>query len=408
MAIIKRYTKKNGQKKVCYQAEVYIKGIRLQCKTFKQRTEACIWHDKEKETLLRNPSERKSKNLFFSDCFKMYLKEAFPLTRITTQQPFEARFRYFTEGPLFHVRMEDFKAQSVHIWINWLKNHPTAKNKKRKSFIQELRILSLILNWYRNFADEDFVVPITKKHKQLCYYKPIPQRPPDYFIRPDDAQRWIKWLRENKKNPAYWKLAAFMLLTGTRVSEACGMCWDAVNLEEGTARIIRRIWWDRVTKRPNVEEVTKTSASIRLLHLPDELIAVLKEMKEENGEEGLLFRNMNGGPMSYTRIPTCFNQGFKALGLAWRSTHILRHTYATMALYATRDISAVQASLGHTSSHMTEKYAKVIALLSRKTAEKTAKVFNLFGSSSENHGENHGEIGSEDKSPREIRHLQNK
>ena len=79
-----------------------------------------------------------------------------------------------------------------------------------------------------------------------------------------------------------------------------------------------------------------------------------------------------------------------------------------MALYATRDISAVQASLGHTSSHMTEKYAKVIALLSRKTAEKTAKVFNLFGSFSENHGENHGEIGSEDKSPREIRHLQNK
>ena len=34
-----------------------------------------------------------------------------------------------------------------------------------------------------------------------------------------------------------------------------------------------------------------------------------------------------------------------------------------MALIATKDLSSVQASLGHTSSRMTEKYAKVVALL---------------------------------------------
>ena len=34
---------------------------------------------------------------------------------------------------------------------------------------------------------------------------------------------------------------------------------------------------------------------------------------------------------------------------------------------------------------MTEKYAKVIALLNRETAEKTTKAFNLFGSSFKNH-----------------------
>ena len=54
-----------------------------------------------------------------------------------------------------------------------------------------------------------------------------------------------------------------------------------------------------------------------------------------------------------------------------------------MALIAMRDISSVQASLGHTSSRMTEKYAKVVALLNRGTAEKTTKAFNLFGSERE-------------------------
>ena len=60
------------------------------------------------------------------------------------------------------------------------------------------------------------------------------------------------------------------------------------------------------------------------------------------------------------------------------NSHILRHSYATAALMATKDLSSVQASLGHTSSHMTEKYAKVVALLDRKTAQKTAKFFDIF------------------------------
>lgn len=404
MSITKRYY--NKRNKPCYQAQIYIKGVRVKSKTFEKKTEACRWHAKEKEKLLKNHLKlKRHKEIFFADCFKRYLKEAFPLIHISTRQSFEGRFRYFTEGPLFHFKMKGFNAQSIHTWINWLKQHPTAKNKKRKSFLQELKILSVILNWYRNFVNEDFNIPITKKHRQLCHYKPVIPRPPDYFIRPNDAKNWVQWLRDNKVNPAYWRLAAFMLLTGTRVSEACGMCWDAVDLEEGTARTIRRIRWDQKTKQPHLEDAGKTSASIRLLHLPNELIEILKQMKQEDGSKGLLFKNLNGHPLSYTRIPLCFNQAFKALGLPWRSTHICRHTYATIALYATRDISAVQASLGHTSSQMTERYAKVIALLSRTTAEKTARAFNLFGHYSENHSENHSRIESEAEIPRDINSL---
>lgn len=48
-----------------------------------------------------------------------------------------------------------------------------------------------------------------------------------------------------------------------------------------------------------------------------------------------------------------------------------------MALFATRDLSSVQASLGHKSRDITEKYAKAVALLSSGTAEKTASVFDL-------------------------------
>ena len=380
MAIIKRYIKKNGQRKVCYQAQIYIRGIRLQCKTFKNKTTACVWHDKQKEILLKNPSDynQEKQTVFFSECFERYMKEAFTLLGRSTQQGYETRSRYLTKGPLPHLRMEHLNARCIYNWMNWLKKHPTAKNKGRKNFVGELKFLSAVLNWYRNFVDEDFNVPITKKHRQLCHYKPVPPKRPDYFARPEELRAWIKWLKENRNNPVYWRLASFMLLTGARVGEACGMLWSAVDLEQKTARVVRRIRWDQQTKRPHLEETTKSSASVRPLILSDELMTILKEMKKESNGQELLFTDSKGEALRYNAIQASFNAGFQALNLPWRSTHILRHSYATMALIATRDLSSVQASLGHTDMKVTQQYAKVIALLSRDTAEKTTKAFNLF------------------------------
>ena len=47
-----------------------------------------------------------------------------------------------------------------------------------------------------------------------------------------------------------------------------------------------------------------------------------------------------------------------------------------MALMATRDLGAVQASLGHGSQKITEGYAKNVALLESGTAEKTASLLH--------------------------------
>ena len=400
MAIIKRYIKKNGIKKVCYQAQIYVRGHCLKSKTFKNKTEACIWHDREKERLLKNPSEYYEEEpcLFFSDCFERYIKEAFPLLKKSTQQSYGTRFEYFRKSPLSMVRMDELNAKCIHHWINWLKKHQTAKNKNRNSFQHELKFLSVVLNWYRNFVDEDFNVPITKQHRQLCHYKPVSPKRPDYYARPEELRAWLRWLKEHRSNPVYWRLATFMLLTGARVGEACGMLWDAIDLEQGIARVLRRIRWDQRTKRPCLEETTKTDTSTRLLLLSNELVSLLKQMKEEKGDKGLLFTDAGGEALKYNAIQSSFNAGFKALNLSWRSTHILRHSYATMALIATRDISAVQASLGHTEAKMTQRYAKVVALLDKSTAEKTTQAFNLFGDFSKKHSENHSVIKFEKKS----------
>ena len=116
-----------------------------------------------------------------------------------------------------------------------------------------------------------------------------------------------------------------------------------------------------------------------MLLLSDELLEVLQGMKEESQDKlGLIFTDLKGEALKYNAIQSSFNSGFTALKLPWRSTHILRHSYATAALQVTNSLSAVQATLGHTSSRMTEKYAKAIALLDREVAEKTTKFFDIF------------------------------
>ena len=381
MSITKRFYKENGNKKTCYQAQVYVRGVRLKTRTFKTKREAFIWHDREKIILEGDPSEIKRENSshLFSDCINLYKKEVISSLQSPTQQSYRQVFRFFADSPLYDVKMEHLNAKHIHVWISWLKQQPTKDTSFRKSFRNELKFLTAILNWYKNFVNEDFNVPITKQHRLSCYYKAIPPRRPDYYMKPADARSWIEFMKNNGESPVYWRLATFMLLTGVRVSEACGMCWDAVDLGEGIVQIIRIIRWDTRSAHPYLVEKTKTPASVRLIKLPEELVGMLKRMRVEGGGKGLVFTKNGSEALNYGTIKSVFNRGFKALKLPWRSTHILRHTYATMALVATKDLSSVQASLGHRSSRITERYAKVVASLNRDTAQKTSEIFNLSG-----------------------------
>ena len=258
-------------------------------------------------------------------------------------------------------------------WIQWLKQQPTAKNVYRKSFIKELKMLQVILNWHKNFVDENFYMPITKKHWRMCFFKDNPPRKPDYYMRPTDVQRWIQWLKNHRKNEVYWQLAIFQLSTGVRVGEACGLRWSEIDLERRTARIVRRVRWDRINKKPFLEDVAKTNGSARLIMLPKGLINILEEM-QSFAKSDLVFANTKGDLLKYNAIQGNYNAGFRALRLPWRSTHICRHTYATLSLIAGNSLSAVQASLGHTEQRTTQRYAKVIAALNHGTNERTFSV----------------------------------
>ena len=371
MAIIKRQYKTKKQQKpiIYYQAEVFVKGVRVAVRNFSTKRSAIFWHEKEKEKLTFNPLKLNDRMLF-KDCVAKYWADIQTRLLPSTTQGYKSRLVYLYKGPLANIKMAELKGIKIVEWLSWLKQQPTAKNKGRKSFVKDLDFLKAILNWYKNFLNEDFNVPVTKKHREMCFFKPSAPRRPDYYIKPESVEKWVKWLKEYRSNPVYWRLAVFMLSTGARVSEACGLKWEEIDLEKGAARIIRRVRWDHFTRRPFLEEVTKTAGSARLIMLAEKLKSILQELKNESKNE-LVFTDSKGGLLKYNAIQSAFNAGFKALNLPWRSTHICRHTYATIALMATKNISAVQASLGHTEIRTTQRYAKTVALLNHEVGEKT-------------------------------------
>ena len=371
MAITKRQyrTKKQQKPIIYYQAEVFIKGARVAVRNFSIRREAILWHEEQRHKFSSSPTSLNDQ-MKLKDCIDEFCKDIKTRIMKSTFQKYECQLIYLYSSPLAEVKMSELKGMKIVEWLNWLKKHPTIKNKGRKSFIHELKLLSNVLNWYRNFLNEDFNVPITKKHKLMCVFKKNKTRRPDYFIKPEDAGKWVEWLKTHKSNPVYWRLAVFMLSTGARVSEACGLKWEEVDLERGIARIVRRVCWDHFTRRPELEEVTKTIQSSRFLMLPEKLKNILREMKQEAMND-LVFTDSKAELLKYNAIQSAFNSGFMALKLPWRSTHICRHTYATVALMTTKNLSAVQASLGHTEIRMTQRYAKAVALLSPEMGEKT-------------------------------------
>lgn len=377
MAVTKRVRSNNGKKTIQYRAQVYVDGIRVADQTFDTRGAAMAWHEEEKEKRRNGPYQKVvSAEVTFGEVLARFKAERVSQMEFSTQQARMIRCVYLENCPLTNLKMAWVNGRAVDAWIAWLLKHESAKNKKRTSFRAELMLLSTLLHWYRNYVDCDYVVPLTKRHREMVRYRKVQPRRPDYYARPEQVRAWIGWLKEHRY-PVYYRLASFLMLTGARVGEAAGMKWSEVDLDQGIARVVRVVSWDQTNKHPSLAERTKTDGSVRILMLPPVLISLLREMREETPEATMVFMNRKGDLLKYNAIQSAFNGGFVALGLPWRSTHICRHTYATLAMMATRDIGSVQASLGHKSQAMTQRYAKTIALLQSQTAEKTAALMNL-------------------------------
>ncbi|HTS82762.1 MAG TPA: tyrosine recombinase XerC [Myxococcaceae bacterium] len=148
--------------------------------------------------------------------------------------------------------------------------------------------------------------------------------------------------------------ALFELLygSGLRVSEACGLDVDDLDLRSRTVRVFGKGRKERLCPmNPGC-----VSALRRWLERRGELLA-----KAAPGQDpSALFLNHRGGRLTSRSVARHLDRTVLQLALQRRvSPHALRHSFATHLLAGGADVRVIQELLGHASLSTTQRYTQV-------------------------------------------------
>jgi integrase len=190
-------------------------------------------------------------------------------------------------------------------------------------------------------------------------------------LTPTDLARVVEVL------PERWRAFA---LTGAyssvRWSELCALKRDDLDLEARTLRVDEKV----VEVRGSFEwGFPKTPRSRRVVDLPELLARPLAEHllrypplrdQDDASLERLVFYGERGGPVRRHVFRKVWSAACQAAQVPYVRPEWLRHTGASIAYAATRDMKAVAARLGHTSTRMMDTvYVEVYPQVSRQVAD---------------------------------------
>ena len=155
----------------------------------------------------------------------------------------------------------------------------------------------------------------------------------------------------------------FMLLTGVRLGEMCGIRWDDIDFEKKIVHIRRnRLYCSSIGV---YEKVPKTKTSIRDIPLPDILIEVLRKYFEwfkiaddefeDNLDRYYVAANPYREPVAKASVGRWLREIQAKYNIKHVSCHGLRHTYCSLLLSQSVPIQTVSKYMGHSESTITLK-----------------------------------------------------
>lgn len=253
--------------------------------------------------------------------------------------------------------------------------------KSPGSIILAHRVLSPAL---KALVDEGRLV------RNPCDLVTLPRNPKKEMrvLTPEQVSTFLDKTRDHELY-ALWLLN---MVTGLRPSEALGLSWGDVNLDDATISVQRSLTEDK--NGVLIVDETKTALSARHISLPATAVEALRAHKRRQAAEMLragtaydrshqwVFANSIGHLWDLTAIRKRFKVCLKQAGLPEVTFYAAtRHTHATMLLVAGVNPKIVSERLGHSSIKLTmDTYTHVIPEISRETAHTVeALLFSKVG-----------------------------
>lgn len=183
------------------------------------------------------------------------------------------------------------------------------------------------------------------------------------YLDKEELERLNKVLSEDLyKNDTVANLLKFLLMTGSRKSEALTARWEHIDF-------INKIW-----RRPTSSSKTKLAPPVPL---SKKAIELLELIKENEGNKGYIFKSKVYPDKHLGEFRKSFATIMKKSNIENCTPHDLRRTFGTQLLLAGVDIYAVSKLLGHNSVATTEKH---YAFLNRETLHNAVNTLdNIMG-----------------------------
>jgi integrase len=218
---------------------------------------------------------------------------------------------------------------------------------------------------------------------QIAEWERSGVRPAVAIWTADQTARFLNAIAGHRLYAVYRLIA----LRGLRRSEAAGLRWCDLDLDQGIAVIngqTQRIGGTLVAVPP------KTEAGRRSIALDRTTVEALRRHCESQRAElaaldadggGYVFTSQYGQPISPDTLTRTFKALVAASGLPPIRLHDLRHGAGSLALQAGADLKVIQDQLGHSSIVFTaDTYVTVVPQVAHDTAEAVAHLILQKGS----------------------------
>ncbi len=329
--------------------------------------------------------------LMLGNVFKIWLFEKVKNTvKPSTFERYEGIYRLYLEpSPLYSVKLKELKGLDIQRYYNKLFN-----DGKSSSIIKNLNKL---LKSFLNYAVSEGYI-----FKNYCTGKCI-TIPEDTAANEDDEEEGtilvfsIEEQKEFIKAIDAHRLKALFLLdlgTGLRLGEITALKWTDLDLNNRTVSIKRTLKSVSLFEGDKklyclIEQAPKTKSSIRTIPIPENIIPILEQHKENQDKEinianeiyeknNYVFCTEIGTPIDPSNLRKTYERVLTKAKIEHKKFHSLRHTYATRLFEKEVPIKTVQILLGHSDISTTANiYTHVMPEEKNKAIDKINDLFTF-------------------------------
>lgn len=299
-----------------------------------------------------------------------YFKHQSGRIKPTTLETYHVNCKHFNF--LNDMYVIEITPKVIDRWFSELKDpqYLKSQHKTRTSYRHDLSLLRQVLGYYGEYIDDCYQMPVKKRHYEDCIidkekYLANRQKNKSKYIPKEHVILFLKTLKarslrlDNPMIDCLYHLASLQVQTGMRIGEVCALSWQNIDLEHGDILVHKTVHWLRGKgQKPIISQITKTGES-RTIPLMTNTVRHLKEWKLKCDPRSKLVFAKNNDIIPYRTVQYHYDHAFKEADLPYSSTHILRHSFATLFLESTSDHNALKGILGHKTLKQTEHYGCV-------------------------------------------------